>query len=331
MKKFLLKLLYFSLPPLLFVIGIVLFIEKLSRSEKIKTYTFSDEINSKTELLSQLTNSTNIIIAGDSRGERQIIPRILTDETEFNAVNISVTAGELISYEPIISKTKSNDIIIISASSWQINDGALNWGYFSMKGFSELSISEKLKIYNYSISDLFKMYSTLSMCIFKGYYNINNKLNHDSINKGFFAVEKSLDTNKSAFENYLEYHPWYKNLTPKGVRYKLFTESIERLSNTNKTIIFYQPPVSPFWQKNIGNNSINEFEILYSSILDSMCKSKENLIFLDYYNYPIENLTNSHFYDHQHLNLQGAKIFSYAISDTLLKLVYTQEINKFTR
>ena len=47
------------------------------------------------------------------------------------------------------------------------------------------------------------------------------------------------------------------------------------------------------------------------------------------HNYPVENLKNSHFYDQQHLNIQGAKIFSYVISDTLLRLVYTQETNRF--
>ena len=63
------------------------------------------------------TTKTNIIIAGDSRAERQLIPKVIKSETGINTINIAVSDGDLISTIYSIKKFYSNSDIIFVISA----------------------------------------------------------------------------------------------------------------------------------------------------------------------------------------------------------------------
>ena len=72
MQKFIIKLLIFSIPIIV-----------LYNIPKIKHYSFHNDINKKINSLIKNNKEPMIIIGGDSRAERQIIPSIIEDRLRF--------------------------------------------------------------------------------------------------------------------------------------------------------------------------------------------------------------------------------------------------------
>ena len=95
MQKFIIKLLIFSIPIIV-----------LYNIPKIKHYSFHNDINNKINSLIKNNNEPLIIIGGDSRAERQVVPCILEEKFGLKTVNIGVNAGDIaILYNSLISFT----------------------------------------------------------------------------------------------------------------------------------------------------------------------------------------------------------------------------------
>jgi hypothetical protein len=99
------------------------------------------------------------------------------------------------------------------------------------------------------------------------------------------------------------------------VRWRLFKEAIDVLSKKKSLMIFYQPPVSPIWKEKTRNTDISRAEEEFSQKMDSLSHQYENIVFYDFYNNDIKSLGNNMYYDYQHLNRNGAEIFSEIFSD----------------
>ena len=138
-----------------------------------------------------------------------------------------------------------------------------------------------------------------------------------------YVHDKNLDINENIMKGLLLRHPWYKKPKTEGFRYKLFEQSLIELNNLrNGKIIIYQPPVSPSFKNYIKkNNEIAHYiELDYSNKIKNIINkyNLNNLVFFDFYNNPISDLNDIHFYDIQHLNISGAKIFTKFISKVIL-------------
>jgi len=317
MKKYITQLILFSISPLVIFVGFILF--SLPNNQILNI-----SLETKIKKLEVDTSKINIIIAGDSRAERQLIPEIINQYTYFSTINIATSSCDLITVTTAIENkysTKSNIIYVISASSWQINDGAIDPGYLSENCFNNLTMTEKFKIYHQNLSEAKRLQLQLIKTSTK-----KKKLsyNSDIINElGFHGIEKTL--NCEFADNYFNEtnisHPWYKNLNNDGVRWLLFQKALKKLGKINSTFIIYNPPVSDCWRSYTKNTVIDIAEKQYSQKLEIEIEKYTNIVFYDFYNNKINELNDSLYYDGQHLNKEGAKIFSTIISSKILNVV----------
>ncbi|MDA9317158.1 hypothetical protein N9Q58_04505, partial [Polaribacter sp.] len=158
MKKFILKFSKFILFPV-FIFLLTDTIININSSNR----TLNSLMDEKISKLPILSGEMNIIIAGDSRAERQLMPGIIQEKTGFNTINIAVSNGELVSLVSAIKNkySMSNFVFVISASSFQINDGAISPGYLSEKCFQKATIFEKMKLFNTDVVGFTKIYGRL--------------------------------------------------------------------------------------------------------------------------------------------------------------------------
>jgi hypothetical protein len=328
MKKFIIQLLYFIIP---FV---------LLPSFFISHYGFLDEdiLNSELERkISTLkidTAKINIIIAGDSRAERQLIPEIIKTNTGFNTINIATSSCDLVTVVSAIKKKYqycSKILFVISASSWQVNDGAIDPGYLSLKCFQKLNTREKIVMFRKSLPEMIKLQLVLFKHVVKKVLHKENDINIDGkkINEfgflgidGIFKVEK-----KNILEAGFVKHTWYKNNNNNGFRWTIFQKSLGEIENMNSFFIIYQPPISSYWRINTAKSFIDIAEIEYSKKLASEIQDSKNIVFFDFYSNEISELNDSMYYDYQHLNRQGAEVFSLMLSKKILT-VYQNKIMK---
>lgn len=248
----------------------------------------------------------HVIVAGDSRAERQVIPEIIKENTSFDAINVAGPAVDLLTTTDIIKKYYANQpaIFVISVSSFQINDGCIHEGYLSKKCFQQLSLKDKVKLFKWDIRPLYKMELTEFFCELG---LIENPTQNDVTELGYVGVEETLDTNISTN---LSAIPWYKNVKSDGIRWFLFCKAIKTLSQMNSIFIIYQPPVSPFWRKQISGTFIDYAEKTFSQKLGTELRKFKNFTYLDFYTNPLPLLADSLYYNTLHLNRKGSVVFT---------------------
>lgn len=299
----------------------------------------NNSVESKIAELIIDTNKINVIIAGDSRAESQLIPEIIKDKTGFHTINIATSACDLVTIVAAIKKkypSSSKIIFIIGASSWQINDGSIEPGYLSFNCFQKLNVLEKYMLYRKDLSEMVRLQirlteSLMKNILYKYLKDENNTKDGDNIMKesGFLGLNSNLNTQfeytnlKKDFDG----HPFYKNINNNGIRWSLFQKAIRELGNMNSLFIIYQPPSSPFWKENTARTFIDIAEIDYSNKLSMEVRQYSNISFYDYYNNDIPELNDSMYSDIQHLNLQGAEVFSVLFAQNIMK-VYQKNILK---
>jgi hypothetical protein len=315
MKRFIRKVLKFILLPIIPLLLALFLFENYSHQSSFNDYSFNNSTESKIFKL-PVTDSVNIIVAGDSRAQRQLIPKVIKSITGINSINIATSSGDLVSTVPSLSAYNDKNIFIISASSWQINDGAIDHGYLSDKCFQQLTLHEKVSIYGNDVKEIIWCYFDLIKLILKkDKYHYNDKTIKED---GFYGVDDTLKIDPNHFTDFINAHSWYKKINTNGIREKIFSKSLEKLKERNSLIIIYQPPVSSYFKENIKNTAIDKFEKEYSKKLAKLCSKSDNIVFYDFYNKDISILDNTMFYDHQHLNRNGAKVFSKIVSEKVI-------------
>ncbi|MCB9427108.1 MAG: hypothetical protein H6584_08820 [Flavobacteriales bacterium] len=266
-----------------------------------------------------VSDSLNIIVAGDSRAERQLIPKIIKTHTGINSINVAVSAGDLALTVPALSAYSDSDVFVISASSWQINDGAIDHGYLSYKCFQQIGLVDKIKLYRNDTKELLNMYAGLFTYVLRHLFLDSNYSYDEEVIKeeGFMGIQSVLKVNMKEVTHLIGSHSWYKNINSKGCRFQVLIESLNRLDEKGSLVFIYQPPVSPIWKEQTKNTEIGMFEKEYSKKLDSLCAKSDNIIFYDFYSTDISQLKNEMYYDYQHLNRKGAEVFSKLISEKI--------------
>ncbi len=313
MKTFILRIFLFSLFP---VAGFFLLhhVANLMLDEKC----ISLELESKIARFKLHENEINLIIAGDSRAERQLIPRVFSHQTGYNAVNIAVASCDLVTFLHALKKLDRNprNIFIVSASSWQINDGAIDIGYLSEKCFQQMTIYERFSLFSKNFKDLSEMYKRLFKHSLAGLFKSDlflPGLDSEIINmKGFNGRTGNIQikTSETEITEYLNNHPWYKNLANKGIRWEIFARAFKELGKMDSHFIIFQPPVSPYWKRIIRDTPIEKSELYFSQKLKELALEFNNVDFYDFYDQEIPGLEDCMYYDPQHLNKDGSEIFS---------------------
>ena len=325
MLKFLSKILYFILPIYL----CIYFVPKIYYSDK----GIEKGVLAKfTDLYPLVKNKKCVVFAGDSRSERQIDPAVIERITGLKTINLAISSGELVSFLPYLKFfNPDSTLFVFSTSSWQTNDGAITPGYISLDSYVLLNFYQRLHLYKNNIVDLIKIEDRLIRSAFKdlfrGIFGNVKQFHYDSDiikHLGFFGVNKP-DLNKSFVKtesiskakNVKSIHPWYRDLEKNGYRNLLFKDAIRQLGGSKFKIYMYQPPVDSSFYFSNWNTPIGKFENSFSKNISTACSKFKNITFLNFYDSRLSCLSDSLFYDPQHLNAKGARIFSSYIAKVI--------------
>ena len=328
MRKFLINIMWFLI--ILLVINIIIFLGiNIIQSMVLDNDSLNYSLDSKISKLVIDTNKINIIIAGDSRAERQLSPKIICKNTGLNTINIAVGGCDLVTTTAAIKNkypSCSKMVFIIGVSSSQINDGAIDRGYFFLKSFQKMTLWEKFILYK---SNLWEMPRTQFQLLGKVIDKFNNKIPEydESIIKelGFMGIDSSLISSfrNINIERLKNSHPWYKDLNQNGALWIEFKKALSEIGNMNAFFILYQPPISPYWKINTAKSVIDLAEKEYSKKLANEIQKYNNILFLDFYTNEINELNDNMYYDVQHLNIKGAEVFSVLLSKKILEVYQT--------
>ena len=311
LKNFIYHTFIVSLPSLFLIITFEFQFEKIDTSEIYPKYLKLLE-NKKIKPL-------DILIAGDSRAERQIIPQELKKDTLKNILNIGISSGDIVRLRDFIvnrkaSKLLYNDetILIVSVSPWQINDNYQKWGYLSNSTFKFLSFTEKFKLLK-NKNEYFKYVLATHKKNFKEILNLlDYKSNIDSL--GYLGVEGDITKlNKNDINNMIiKLKNEYLNYENNGFRWREFKKSLDFLSTKFNKVILIINPVTDKWRRSIENTFVEKYNLEFINKLNTYKISKgfNNLIIWNFYNDEKLEIEDNYFYDTHHLNNLGAKKFS---------------------
>jgi hypothetical protein len=205
-----------------------------------------------------------------------------------------------------LSKGKFKDsTVIISVSSFEINDGAIKPGYISDTSFSQLTPLEQLQISKNHPKILFDfVISNLKSVMKKTLDYGNQKAFIDTL--GFNPIEGVLQENSLKINNQ-QNNPWYENWTSRGLRYEIFEKSIIEINKNVNKLYIYTAPYSPQWRKVMFGTKEYNHEVEFNHLVADICQNN-NIKYINYYDN--KDFKNIDFYDPAHLNKDGANKFT---------------------
>jgi hypothetical protein len=268
----------------------------------------------------------DILIAGDSRAERQIIPEILKGKNQKNILNLAISSGDVNRLRDFIHNRKeakslfnNKTILLLSTSPWQIDDNQQKWGYLSYSTFKYLSLYEKFDILNNK-----KDYLKYVLSIHK--FNLRNIFNLWSYESeidtlGYFAVQGDI-TNipNSKLDNIiLNQKQKWNDIKENGYRWEEFKKSIKFFSGEFDKVIIIINPETDVWRKSIENTNIEHFNKNFIIRTEEFIKNKNlsNILIWNFNEKSVLKLNDSDFYDTHHLNDYGAKKFTSILREKL--------------
>lgn len=268
----------------------------------------------------------DILIAGDSRAERQIIPDLLKNESHENILNLGISSGDvnrlrdfIVNRDEAKSLFDKKTILVLSASNWQINDNYQTWGYLSYSTFKYLDFFEKFEI----LKDK-KDYLRYVLAIHKhNLRNIFNKWSYDSEidSLGYFPIYGDISLiNKQDLDKTIQNQIYLLNdINDNGLRWKEFKKSVEFFSKIFDKVIIINNPVTDIWKNYIDNTHIDDFNKNFVKRTENFIRNKNlsNTLIWDFYQENDIELNDNNFYDTHHLNKSGSIIFSKKIREKL--------------
>jgi len=197
------KILTYKLLIVIMVSGLA-FITRIIVTDNDNYKIYNDTLEYKIKSLIN-NNDCSVVIAGDSRAERQLIPAVIINNYNIKAVNIATSSCDITTLYNALKKYNLLEkpvTFIISASFFQINDGAIDYGHISMAQIASMSISDKFKVFGIGNSNLYKNYISLA---------VPEKNSLDNL--GYHAVKGNLERPpRFGTDPKLTTHPWYKNI-----------------------------------------------------------------------------------------------------------------------
>jgi hypothetical protein len=306
-KKLVYKIAALLAPYIVFALAVICYVEN---SVALHEGVFNRVLEEKIRVL--VKPDTEIIIAGDSRAERQIVPAIVTSRTGRNAANIATTSCDLISLYNALKEHKllaERNALIVSTSIFQINDGAVDTGYLSTACLLNMSLLEKLSVYRDDLGELLiRLIKASFQEKVESRYSIADGIIAE---KGFNGIKGEIHLPfKILLDPEKTNHSWYKKLSLHGVRWRIFSQTLEKMAASPTRIYIYLPPISPAWRIYSADTFIDRGEREFGDMLSKAIKRYPNIRFLDFYTDPDSRLGNEMYYDGYHLNRTGAALFT---------------------
>ena len=287
-------------------------VARVERSVTLRDGVFNDVFEGK--YLAFVREDVNAIVAGDSRAERQVAPAVVEACAGWKTVNIGTNGGDLVTLHNAVRRhglPPAVRVLLISTSVFQVNDGAIDPGYVSTACFLNMTGWERLAVYadrlgspwaplEFTLTERPPVPPTGPRFRELGFLGVQGRL--------------SLPLPKMLLEN----HPWYRKLSLRGARWRIFRETLERLAQSDRQIYLFQPPISPAWRAYTEGTFVDKGEREYIAMLTGAAAAHRNVRFLDFYSEADPRLGNDQYYDIQHLNRHGAEVFTRILCDRVV-------------
>ncbi|MSO55889.1 MAG: hypothetical protein EXQ55_03060 [Acidobacteria bacterium] len=277
---------------------------RAEQSLALREGVFDQQMEGK--FLALMRDDTAVIIAGDSRAERQVVPAVVEASTGWRAANVATNGGDMVTVANAVKRhgvPPAGRVLIISASLFQVNDGAIDPGYISTACLLNMTALERVSIY----AD--RLGSPWSPLDFKFVEGPPAALTGARLREhGFLGIDTNLSLPLPKV--LLNSHPWYRSVSLHGARWRIFKEALGRLTAFGLRTYIFQPPVSPAWRAYTAGTFVDKAEQEFADMLRVETMEYANVRFLDFYSTPDARLGNDKFYDIQHLNRVGAEQFT---------------------
>lgn len=310
------KLLFILMPFLAVFIFIINYVDNCPY------YIGNDELENKIIEFTKINPRFSLVVAGDSRAERQVIPSVIESRYSIKTINIATAGCDVVTMYNALNKHNLLGkplTVIVSASFAQVNDGIVESGQISMPALINIPLIDKIILFNNNLSEIRKMYFKAIRKIMFNKSNNSNKSDSWLRCLGFKPVygELKLPIDYSNDPKTTK-HRWYKNINIHGARWIVMQTVLEKMSKSKCKFIIYQPPVSDAFKEHVNGTMIDVYEREYSAMLKIESNKYENMHFIDFYTNPPKMLSNKDYYDPQHLNFAGAEKFTTYLIDVCI-------------
>jgi len=294
---------------------------------------FDDDFEEKVQslLLREDSNDVDVIICGDSRAERQLIPAVVEKETGLTAVNVATKGLDLISIANCFEKygilSKMNAVLLISVSIFEVNDGAVGEGYTSAPCIFNLKWTDQIRLFKKHLPYLINKKIEYYTEYFRSRTKTADKAGKEFAEKGYVGVEGTLRLVDGKLDMDLTEvrHPWYKDFTFPGKKWEVFQRALKEIASHGDRVYIFLPPGAPVWVKLTENTAFDTDEREFADLLAHEAEKYGNVFFLDFYTKGREGFTNEMFYDLQHLNRTGSEYFTEILTQTVFNTLKTQQ------
>lgn len=282
---------------------------------------FEEKIRSL--LLCEDGNDVDVILCGDSRAERQLIPDVVEKSTGLKAVNVATNALDLITMANGFRKhsilQRKETVFVISTSIFQVNDGAVGEGYTTPACIFNLEWTDQIRLFKKHLPYLINMKFEYYCEYFKSTAESGDERQEEIPEKGYLGIDSTVAlTNGRLNMDFSKIaHPWYKDFTFPGRKWEIFQKALRDLASSGHKVFVFNPPACPAWLEMTEDTLLDAAERQFSNLLEREIRKYENVYFLDFYNEYRECFTNDMFYDLQHLNRAGSAHFTEIISQNI--------------
>lgn len=294
---------------------------------------FDEELEEKVQalLLCEDGDAVDVILSGDSRGERQLIPAVVKKSTGLNAVNVATNGLDLVTMANCFRKhsilQREDTILVISASIFQVNDGAVGDGYTTPACIFSLKWTDQIRLFKkhlpYLINEKIEYYCDY----FKSTAAVSGGNREEVAERGYVGIDRAMVLAGGQLDMDIEKvaHPWYKDFTFPGKKWQVFQKALRDIASCGNKIFVFNPPACPAWLELSEHTLFDAAEQQFSSLLRQEAQKYENIVFLDFYSEYRESFSNDMFYDLQHLNREGSARFTEIISQNISNVLNTEK------
>ncbi len=311
------------------VAGICLSDILLQKLLNLQSRPLDDSLRAKIHsLLLEPPRRPGIVIAGDSRAERQVIPEVLKKGLGVDTVNVAVAAGELIATTKALRQDgvlAHQPLLVVSVTCFQVNDGALDQDSISMDCLMAMRWTDQMLIFRKKLPEMtYRKLQMYGRCL-RARLGLTATRKKPYPDDGFVGFDTVLDVSSNPgggliMEPAKITHPWYKDLAFGGRKWRVFQTALADLAGTGCPILLFSGPSSPVWHEKSDHTFVDAAERQYAQMIEQEAAQYPNVHFLDFHTGWTDEFPNASFYDIQHLNRTGATKLSEILCQEIQRL-----------
>lgn len=264
-----------------------------------------------------------VIVAGDSRAQRQVIPEVLKRELGVDAVNVAVAGGELISVAKVLQRyalAERKPLLILSVTVFQVNDGATDHDAISLDCLMAMRWTDQIAIFREKLPEMaYRKIRMYKRCL-DARCGLSSVRTKSFAEDGFMGIEGTFDISGMAAHPERIKHPWYQDARLDGRKWGVFQAALREIAGSGCPVLLFNGPSSPGWRQLSRDTFMDTAEEQYSQMLQREVTQYSNVHFLDFHAGWLDEFPDAMFYDIQHLNRPGAAKLTIILSDEIKKL-----------